>query len=945
LDGYNTEQKGSCSGIGIGSETLIIPKGALTSGLWKIEAISQNDINSGKLGVWNGTIFNEQSLLTISDIFQVNITLNDTISLTNTRLNCTIKYPNGTIFWQDDKEPSSPVVTFGNFTAGTNMSVGDYQVIVEWTNNNTYLMRDQVGFAEFSFTIWHHSNFTAINSYLEIIGGDPLLLKVKYIDSDLNDSIDFATVTYNSTYGGSGTMPYIGLGEYFAEIDTSSLNLTDYYFSFNATKTFYENQTVVNLIHLKIIAQPLALEVPSAAINAMANSYAICQVNVTGAISGVLLSGDANMTTDWDNHYQVINHANGTFTLNFSTIDIPTQGVLESFTITVFANKTDYGATTGFITLIVNPIQTIADANKSIVNAYLNEVIDLKVNYTIEGSSELISGANCSVEWQGASNIVSVADGFIISLDTNGLSINSYTALIKFEHVGYANAFKSLTIIISGQNVNLKVVINSIEVSVNSLVPFYYNEVITLSCRAYAALEQIYLSGGTITFINAQYEQSLVKYDNSWFNTSIPISTSTFSLGINYVYIEFQQDNYTTTTFSFQILVNQIEFDVQTIGFQDSIEVNTGEKIQIRINLTESGTTDFIENATISYRWDYGVGEFEEVGNGIYEIELVIPENIGGNYKITLIISKEGTVYKSTESSFLLAIKVAEFPVFIIWITIIISAAIISVLGMLSLRAYVILPKRRGREAELISKVQVYKDVWNIRAVILIHKLSGLPIYSKDISIMGMDHDSTLISGFIQAITAFSESLVDKEFKTYSKLATDYEYLKTIIDLDFKFFQLLVCDFEAIRVLLILRDSASERLKKQLYLLASVIYSQFSKQINKFSGSLSHIHNELQDIINQLLFLHYNGEFEITPNRNYYNSILESGELTNLERRLINVISSMIKINKTFTLKAVIDLIDEIDENLVLEALNSLISRKIILSPYSPKLKQKKSRV
>ena len=63
--------------------------------------------------------------------------------------------------------------------------------------------------------------------------------------------------------------------------------------------------------------------------------------------------------------------------------------------------------------------------------------------------------------------------------------------------------------------------------------------------------------------------------------------------------------------------------------------------------------------------------------------------------------------------------------------------AIIGIFGVLSLRSYVILPKRRRRETELINKVQVFKDVWNIRAVILIHKQSGLPIYSEEISIMG----------------------------------------------------------------------------------------------------------------------------------------------------------------------------------------------------------------
>ncbi|GAG96153.1 unnamed protein product [marine sediment metagenome] len=196
---------------------------------------------------------------------------------------------------------------------------------------------------------------------------------MRFFDIDINKAVHFASVKYNSTFGTSGVMVYLGSGVYFIDIDTSSLGLGDYYFSFNSTLEFYENQTAIDLIHLKIIAQPLALEVPSGAINAMANSYATCQVNVTGAISGDPLFGNANMTTDWDNPYHITNDTFGTFTLNFSTFDIPAQGVLESFTITIFANKTNYGATTGFITIIVNPIQTNADANNSIVNAHLNE--------------------------------------------------------------------------------------------------------------------------------------------------------------------------------------------------------------------------------------------------------------------------------------------------------------------------------------------------------------------------------------------------------------------------------------------------------------------------------------------------------------------------------------------------------------------------------------------
>ncbi len=1032
LDGYGAEKRASCTGKEFGSENLIIPKGIFTSGLWTIKAVSQNYISDRNIGVWNGSKFVSQSSLTYNDKFQVNITLNDTISFQNTQINCTIKYPNGTTFWDGNQEPQSENVKFGNFTVGSNMSIGDYQVMVEWTNNNSYLTRDQVGFAEFGFKVWHHTNLTAVDPDFEQVAGDPLLVKVKFLDDDINEPVHFASVKYNSTFGASGVMGYLGSGVYFIDIDTSSLGLGDYYFSFNSTLEFYENQTANNLIRLTIISQALALEVPSSAINAMANSYAICQVNVTGAVSGELIPGDANMTTDWANPYQVTNDTFGTFTLNFSTIDIPTQGVFESFTITVFANKTDYGTTTGFITLIVNPIQTVADANKSVVNAYLNDIIDIKVNYTIDGSSELISGANCSVEWQGASNIVSVADGFIISLDTNGLSISYYTALITLEHVGYANAFKSITIIInsiqtvadanesivnaylnevidikvnytiadtnelisgaicsvdwqgasnivsiadgfilsldtngllsnsryaaiitlehvgyanafesitiiiSEQSVNLKVVINSFEVGENSLIETSYNEVITLSCRAYAALEQIYLSGGTITFITEQFEQSLVKYDNSWFNTSIPISTSTFSLGINYVYIEFQQDNYTTTTFSFQILVSQIEFDVQTIDFQDSIEVDPGENIQIRINLTEFGTNNFIENATISYLWDFGLGNFEEIGDGIYELELVIPDNIRGSFKVSLIISTENDLYKATQSSFLLVINEPEASVLIILIILIISAAIISALGMLSLRAYVFLPKKKKKDFELQQKIQLFKDVWNIQAFLVIHKNSGLPIYNKNMTIF-KNQNETIISGFIQAISIFSESLVDEDTILTKKIDAQDKYLKNVFELDFKYFYLLVCEYEAIRTILIIKERSSTRLRKQLYLLAVAIYAQYPEKLENFAGLLIDVKDGIDVLLNKFLFLYYSQPFSITSNETYFSKIKGLGDLTKMETRIINVILSEFRSEKLFRLNTLVGLVEEENKDLVLEGIRLLIKRKILVSPYLDK--------
>ncbi len=1153
IDGFEAEQIGSCTGTEFGSNRLKIPSSILTYGLYKLEAISDNYIAEGNMALWNQFQFVNASKFTYGSIFQVIITLDNSVTLPNTKINTTIYFPNNTIFLQKSETPSFHNIKIGNYTIGKNMSIGKYRVEVVWTDNQSYLEREKIGYLELAFSIWHHTNLTAVDTDFEKIKGDPLLLKIKYSDYDINESIHFADVTYNSTFGTSGTMAYFGSGEYFVDVDTSSLSLGDYYFSFNASEVFYENQTKINLIHLKIVAEPLALEVPHTALEGTANSIISCKINTTGAIGGTKVF-PANISTDWFNPYNITDHNNGTYTLDFSTEDIPTSGFLESFNIEIFANKTYYGSTNEFITLLVHPLSTVASVNNSLVSINSNEIVNLKVNYTIEGSSDLIMDSNCSVEWQGSSLITPVSDGFNIQLITIGLPVDYYTALIKLEKVGFEDAFESVTIIINEQDVNMTVSINSGVITENTLIDSYFQQTINvsvrayavidkeflsggtitlksnnyqknlteipstyfftavildgvnftsginnlflrfeqanytskifsfqlflstqdvnltvslnseelianslieshfqqeinisvrayaimdqeflsggtvtlisnmyqnnfteilstnysislildgvnfisginnffirfeqanyttnifpfqlfintqnvnltaqinnqevhegyllevsfnqefkISCRAFADIEGVFLSGGNITFVNGDYEVELVENADYWFNQTILASTSFFTIGPNYVYFRFQQHNYTISTFVFQVFVDQVEINVDTLDFEGLISGTPGESILIRLNLTEAGSLNYIDNATVFYSWNFGAGYFSYVGNGIYETEVSLPSGFEGNYNFEIIISKEGILYKTKEFAFIIDINPIEGPNFLIWIIIIGLVAVIGILGVLSLRSYVILPRRREREAELMSKIQVFKDTWNIRAVILIQRDSGLPVYSEEIS-MDKDQDSFLISGFIQAITAFSETFVEKEFKGAIKLATEYEYLRTIIDLDFKFFQLLVCDYETVRVLLVLREEASELLKKQLYLLAVSINSQFSEELRAFSGNVNAISKELGDLLNQFLFLHYNRPFEVTPNRNYLDSVLESSEITKLERRLVNVISSMTKINKMFTLRAVIDLIEEKNEDLVLEALNSLILRKVIISPYSSVIKSK----
>ncbi|MFW9950854.1 MAG: hypothetical protein ACFFKA_12110, partial [Candidatus Thorarchaeota archaeon] len=1009
-DRDNVDRVGNCLDVGIGSNKTTIPIGIMTPSNieqpWKIVASSENYIIKANMAYWNGSTYLEASKITFGDIFQINVTLNNSISILGSTLNCTINYPNGTIYWNQSKIISNFNIQFGNLMVGNNMTIGTYQVAIEWENNQSYLYNDKVGFKTFNFIVWHHTNLTVLNPYIESLPGDPLLIKAKFIDYDFNSTIGFAEVNFSSNFGSLGPMIYIGSGTYFAEIDTSSLELGDYYFSVSARKQYFENLTIYNLIHLKIVPEPLALDLSRTVIQVGANSIASCQLSIIGAISKIQLS-PANISTNWFNPYNITLQPNGTYILDLSTENVPPHGYLESYTIEIYANKTNYGEITDYLTLLVYPISTIANTNASFFNIYQDDIVKVKANYTIEDSNELIGQANCTISWEGSHSITQISNEYEITLYTTGLAVDYYSALITFNHAGYKTAFKSIAIVIKEKEVNISVSINSIEIDENSitelffqqqlnisarvstiiggiylsggqltllsnnfeenltespltyftksisidgayldagintiflrfqqanystkvftfqlyiraqpielniqidnqeipenyLLETFYNQEFHLSCRAFATVDVIFLSGGTITFINAEHEIELTETAESWFNSSILVSPSLFSIGPNYAHVKFQQNNYTTTTFSIQIFVSQIDFHIETIGFENLIHRNQGDEVTIKLNITDHSTGNYIENATVYYSWNFGIGFFKEVGNGTYELNLKLPNDYSGSYQLHILVSKGGNIYKTTDYSFIIEISKIEPPNLLLWVINIGLSIVIGVLGVISFRSYVLLPKKRKKEAELLNKIQVYKDVANIQALMIIQKTSGLPIYTQDIRIFESEDDSFMVSGFIQAIINFSEVLIQREFNKYKETKNHPQYLKNIIELDFNIFQLLVCDYKTVRALIFLKEKSSERLKNQLYSLTIAIDSQYSDAFANFTGDVSFIQEGIVSILNQFLSLQYNEKFIINENKTYIEDVLNSRKLTKMGIRLFNVIKSITSANNEF---------------------------------------------
>jgi len=440
----------------------------------------------------------------------------------------------------------------------------------------------------------------------------------------------------------------------------------------------------------------------------------------------------------------------------------------------------------------------------------------------------------------------------------------------------------------------------------------------------------IYLSGGTVSLSSNSYINYFTEEADFWYNTSIICNPDDFEIGINYVLIRFLHDNYSSATFSFQLLINQIEINTETVDFEDTKEVLPGEAITLLIQLTEAGSGYPIENATISYSWEFGIGEFTYLGSGIYGLNLTIPLNARGIYRFNLIISTDVIDYKASQYSFIIDVGEITLPPIFLWIILAGSAIAIAVLGALSLRSYVILPRKRKKEAELLKRTQRFKDMQNIQAIVVIHRQSGIPVYTKSFSIL--EHQKKeLFSGFIQAITTIGEEIVGKKgTQEKPKKPTDVAIFEGLIELDFKYFYCLICDVEEIRLVAILREKASQRLKKQIANLSSAIKLELSDLFSSWDGNLDVFDKVVPPIISGHLELFYKEAF-ILAHAEYIANIKKETEFSTMETRILNVIYSVAKNKTEFYLEPVMETVHEPNKDLVIDALEQLIEKKVII--------------
>ncbi len=296
------------------------------------------------------------------------------------------------------------------------------------------------------------------------------------------------------------------------------------------------------------------------------------------------------------------------------------------------------------------------------------------------------------------------------------------------------------------------------------------------------------LSSDSISYL--QTSELIITYERTDFNLNIAgaeISIQMIpSIGLNWSYYEdsgiyyLQLEPSVVGRWTLTISASKLGYSVGSVQFildvePVSVEVELltvpsnveGVEFPIEIALTIEGTDTPVEGALVEFRLTVSgnpVGSYETMEEtdspGVYRIMYTFPLYLSTtDYELEIQVSKDN--YELTGGPFTSLFSKTD-DVVLRMIPIATGSGLLIVLIVGSVIGYRVnntRKRRRNLEAHQVKKR--FDDVSNILGIIVLHKTSGLPVYSK---ILKGGFEEAMVSAFITAITHFrSEFEMDEK--------------------------------------------------------------------------------------------------------------------------------------------------------------------------------------
>ncbi|MFX1560434.1 MAG: collagen binding domain-containing protein, partial [Promethearchaeota archaeon] len=321
--------------------------------------------------------------------------------------------------------------------------------------------------------------------------------------------------------------------------------------------------------------------------------------------------------------------------------------------------------------------------------------------------------------------------------------------------------------------------------------------------------------------------------------TITPMATGDYNIRIT-----FSQEGYETESHVLSFLVDPVPVEVRSISNLVALE-NT--PLIIEVSIAETDTHNPVTGANVTlgvYRPGdaiYFYSVMEETVTGNYSVTVQMPQSETGTYTVRISIEKANHEMSQSFSAALVPtfdpnLKIMQTLLTYSWEIGLGVTIIVAVVAGQRFRS------KRKREMHLtaVGLKNRFNDAQNVLGFIVIHKLSGVPIYSK---ILKGGFEEGMLSAFISAIMHFRAEFETAGTSEYYTVIPISEVIRTVAT------ENLICAFITVTPPSVEQESKMKNYARAIGMMLDATLAEHSAKVidAKLAKTLEWLFDDLMD--------------------------------------------------------------------------------------------------
>ncbi len=234
------------------------------------------------------------------------------------------------------------------------------------------------------------------------------------------------------------------------------------------------------------------------------------------------------------------------------------------------------------------------------------------------------------------------------------------------------------------------------------------------------------------------------------------LTITPMGIGDYNVRIIFSKEGYETKSYVLSFLVNKVPIEIASISSLVGLE-STPLTVEVSVAESDTGMPVDYANVTLGVYRPGGIiyffAEMNRTSVGIYSVDIPMPRSDTGTYTVNIAVEKENCEMTQSFSAALVPIfdsnvrlvqTVLEYSPYI-------GIGVIAIISAVSIQRSRVRKRKEKNMASIEIKNRI-NDANNILGFLVLHKLSGVPIYKK---IFKGGFEEGMLSAFISAIMHF----------------------------------------------------------------------------------------------------------------------------------------------------------------------------------------------